>query len=310
MKKASMKNLLLSLGILAIVVPAATMLISCGNGNPGDGDGNPGDGDGNPGDGGDTKPPVIPPVDNRLDVNWSEEAITSMPLDSEVSIGGKHENKNWQQPSADTHKIGEWVDGEDYAPDGSLIKVWKPVIYNLALQVDSYQTRTIDDESLNQNPLAEAKFTQGFTADIPVYFNELGSLSFVPTQKRPVDWDGYDFLEWTGKTSNPDILYTTNGWDISFLNKNGEGMSYNALPPKPGSGSDDSGNISTLTLSINYENSNMRTGSYNDMTEYIKKDQTKHYGNLPNMKEDKYYEVLNSKFSFTISKPINTNQDK
>jgi hypothetical protein len=68
MKKTSMKNLLLSLGILTIVAPASITLISCA----GDNGDNPGDGGGeNPGDGGgDIKPPPIdPPIDNRIYVN-------------------------------------------------------------------------------------------------------------------------------------------------------------------------------------------------------------------------------------------------
>ena len=290
MKKSIMKNLLLSLGILTIVVPSAMTLISCAGDNnetPG------GDNGGNPGGGGGdiNPPPVDPPVDNREYVNWTEDVTITSELVGSSSGGQDYINYPEGGIKAETHKIGNWVEGIHG-------RVWEPIMYNFHFKLDSYQMKSRDkDAPTSTIAEAETLYNEPFTADIPAYFDENGVFLFKPTQ-IPEHPSITSYLKWTGKTSNSNILYTTDGGSLWFLNTNGQGMSFK---------NNQYGNVQGLTLVVNDTYSTLISGSGGSAK--VTDDQSSKYTNVPLMKENSTYSVYNSKYSFTVSQP-SIKQDK
>ncbi len=229
--------------------------------------------------------------DVRKYVNWSEDVTITSELEGKAPPWSDNINYPEGGIKAETHKIGNWVEGT-YGP------VWEPIMYNFHFKLDSYQMKSYYRDDQNSPAEAEALYNEPFTADIPAYFDKDGVFKLQPTQIKPKNSSTIPYLKWTGQTSNSNILYTTNGEYLWFLNTNGQGMSFK------GNGS---GNVQGLTLSVGDTYSGLI--GYNRGFANVTKDQYSKYTNVPLMKENRIYSVYNSKYSFTVSRP-SINQDK
>ena len=257
-----MKKLLVPLGIVIAFAPITTTLIRCSSII-----------DEYPG--GETG-------DKRKYVNWSEDVTITSELDGKAPPWPNNINYPEGGIKSETHKIGNWV-------EGIYGRVWEPIMYNFHFKLDSYQMKS-DQNDVPSGTTSEAEtlYNEPFTVDIPAYFDKNGVFKFQPTQIKPENSTTAPYLKWTGQTSNSNILYTTNGEYLWFLNTNGQGMSFK----RPNN------IVQGLSLHIGDPYSYLLSGNgYAPVTN----DQHSKYTNVPLMRENRYYNVYNSKYSFTVS---------